>query len=255
MREIEIRYRRTTGRGTHRVAVPSTYAEMSAGQFLAVIRLSKGWIGETDFFRQFFGLSPRLLERTDTFLLYKMSETMDFLKEARAFHSGFYLKQLPGGLAAPADKLRGVSFQQFMSVDTFFSWYTVTGKTDYLNRFVAALYLREDESYFPTEDEKPLDLERRTVQATALPFDLKYAVMVNWLLLKAWLSRSYTHLFPEATDTRPQEGKPKARPADWLAVFDSFVGDNVASIDAYKALPCMDAFRLLNRKIKEAKKR
>ncbi|MBQ8223989.1 MAG: hypothetical protein IJZ86_01300 [Bacteroides sp.] len=256
MRQIEFKYRKWGWTRFIRRNIPGSYAEMSPEQFLATIRLSKGWIDEKDFFLQFFGLSEKQLLKIDPFLLYKLTELMGFLKELRAVHTAFFLPSLPGKLLAPAGKLKGMSFQQFMTVDTFFSWYVTTEKGVYLDRFVAALYLKEKESYMPGADEMGVDLDARAKTVGHLPFDLKYAIMVNWVLIRSWLSRSYIHLFPEGEPAENSKGdRVKAKPVDWLSVFDAFVGDNVADMDAYKSLPCMDAFRLLNRRIKEAKKK
>ncbi len=256
MREVELRYKRWFGSRSVKLSIPSAYAEMSPLQFLASIRLSKGWIDEMTFFIQFFGIKKKLLLRLDSYHLYKLAELMDFLKDTRSPYQEFYLQSLPGKLLAPHAKLRGVSFQQFMTADTFFSWYASTENVDYLNRFVASLYLKSNESYFPDKGEKGIDLEERAETVARLPFDLKYSILINWALIKSWLGHSFIHLFPQAEPAENSRGdKVKAKPANWLAIFDQFVGDNIADIPSYKALPCMDAFRLLNKRIKEAKKR
>lgn len=256
MRTIELKYKRLIGWNVIKTTVPSGYAEMTPSQFLASIRLSKGWIDEMTFFVQFFGIPEKLLPRIDAFSLYKITETLESLKTDNSAYFGFYQASLPGGeLLAPENKLKGMCFQQFMTVDTFFSWYVTTDKEDYLDRFVGALYLKEDETYIPGEGSL-LILDARILDIAKLPFDLKYSILINWVLIKSWLSHSYIHLFPESEISENSKGdKVKGKPVDWLALFDSFVGDNIADIDAYKALPCMDAFRLLNRRIKEAKKK
>lgn len=255
MRTIELKYRRLIGWKVITITVPSNYAEMSPLQFLASIRLSKGWIDEMTFFAQFFGIPEKLLTRIDAFSLYKMTETLDCMRTDQSSYFGFYQASLSGDLLAPEDKLKGMCFQQFMTVDTFFSWYVTTEKEEYLDRFVAALYLQKDETYIQGQG-RLLVLDSRVMEINDLPFDLKYSILINWVLIKSWLSHSYVHLFPAGETSENSKGdKVKGKPVDWLSVFDSFVGDNVANIDAYKALPCMDAFRILNRRIKEAKKR
>lgn len=255
MKTIELKYKRLMGWKVIKATVPSSYAEMTPAQFLATIRLSKGWIDEMSFFVQFFGIPEKLVTRIDAFSLYKMTETLDCLKTDNSAYFGFYQQSLPGMLLAPENKLRGMCFQQFMTVDTFFSWYVTTEREEYLDRFVGTLYLKEDETYIPGEGTL-LVLDARIPQIAELPFDLKYSILINWVLIKSWLSNSYVHLFPEGDVSDNSKGdKVKGKSVDWLALFDSFVGDNIADIDAYKALPCMDAFRLLNRRIKEAKKK
>lgn len=255
MKTIELKYKRLIGWKVIKATVPSSYAEMTPTQFLATIRLSKGWIDEMSFFVQFFGIPEKLVTRIDAFSLYKMTETLDCLKTDNSAYFGFYQHSLPGMLLAPENKLRGMCFQQFMTVDTFFSWYVTTEREEYLDRFVGALYLKEDETYIPGEGTL-LVLDARIPAIAKLTFDLKYSILINWVLIKSWLSNSYVHLFPAGEVSDNSNGdKVKGKPVDWLALFDSFVGDNIADINAYKALPCMDAFRLLNRRIKEAKKK
>ena len=80
-------------------------------------------------------------------------------------------------------------------------------------------------------------------------------VFMNWMLIKQWLGNSYPHLFPKSDVEKDAKGETiKPKPVTWLPVFDSFVGDNVADMDAYKKMDCMDAFRLLNTRIKNTKK-
>lgn len=257
MREVVFRYRNYGLWHTVTRMLPTTYAEMSPAQFIAAVRLSKGWITEFQFFIQFFGLTEQLTNRLDEYQLYQLTGSLDFLKNLQPVYSGFFCEKMPNGCQAPTDNLRSMSFQQFMTVDTFFSWYLSTDKEVYLDQFIAALYIHPTESFHPTEGLTPLNLSVRTQQAHEFPFDLRYSVMVNWVLIKSWLSRSYKHLFPQGDEaTANVKGdKVKSKPVDWLSVFDAFVGDNVADIEAYKRLPCMDAFRLLNRRIKEAKKK
>lgn len=255
MRQVVFTYKKLWRHSIKRM-LPTNYAEMTPAQFLATVRLTKGWIDERQFFLQFYGLTDRLLSRLDAFQLYTLTDSLEFLKDFRSSCTGFYFKTLPGNLLAPAAKLRDMSFQQFMTVDTYFSWYLCTEKDIFLNQFIAALYLKADESYHPDKRQKGLDLAARTGQVNKIPMDLKYAVMVNWVLVKSWLSHTYPHLFPQGEPASNAKGdKVKHKPVDWLALFDAFVGDNIPSIEAYKVLPCMDAFRLLNRRIKESQKK
>ena len=235
--------------------LPTNYAEMTPAQFLATVRLSKGWIDEREFFLQFFGLTDELLAKMDAFLLYRLTETLGFLEQIKAACTSFYCPVLPGELIAPNDKLQYMCFQQFMTVDTYFSWFLVTEKEQYLDAFIAALYLKQGESYLKEEGMTVLDLSARIPEVHQIPMDLKYSIIVNWVLIKSWLSSAYPFLFPEGEASPNSKGdKVKGKPVDWLGLFDAWVGDNVASIDSYRKLSCMDAIRMLNRKIKEANK-
>ena len=249
MRQVEFQYKKWGIKRVIKRTIPTTYEEMTPSQFLATVRLTKEWITDREFFLQFFGLTDDLLTTLDTFLLYRLTETLGFLKQIKGACTGFYCQELNGKLLAPQEKLRGMTFQQFMTVDTFFSWFLVTEKEQYLDRFIASLYLKSDEAF------TDLDLDERLPAVKQIHMDLKYSIVVNWVLIKSWLSSAYPFLFPEGEATPNSQGdKVKSKPVDWLAIFDAWVGDNVPSIEAYRMLPCMDAIRMLNRKIKEAKK-
>ena len=249
MRQVEFQYKKWGIKRVIKRTIPTTYEEMTPSQFLATVRLTKEWITEREFFLQFFGLTDDLLAKLDTFMLYRLTETLGFLKQIKGACTGFYCQELNGKLLAPQEKLRGMTFQQFMTVDTFFSWFLVTEKEQYLDRFIASLYLKSDEAF------TDLDLDERLPAVKQIHMDLKYSIVVNWVLIKSWLSSAYPFLFPEGEAMANSQGdKVKSKPVDWLAIFDAWVGDNVPSIEAYRMLPCMDAIRLLNRKIKEAKK-
>lgn len=255
MREVEFKYKKWGTMRSIKRTLPTNYAEMTPAQFLATVRLSKGWIDEREFFLQFFGLTDKLLARMDAFQLYSLTETLGFLKQIKAACHNFYCEELSGKLLAPAEKLSGMSFQQFMTVDTYFSWFLVTEKEQYLDAFIAALYLKRNESYFKEEGLTVLDMTTRIPEVHSIHMDLKYSILVNWVLIKSWLSSAYPFLFPEGEASPNSKGdKVKGKSVDWLGLFDAWVGDNVASMEAYRRLSCMDAIRMLNRKIKEANK-
>lgn len=255
MRQVEFQYKKWGVKRVIKRTIPNNYAEMTPAQFLATVRLSKGWIDEREFFLQFFGLTDKLLAKIDAFSLYLLTDTLGFLKQIKAACYNFYCEELNGKLLAPQEKLRGMSFQQFMTVDTYFSWFLVTEKELYLDSFIAALYLKQGESYFKEDDMTVLDMDARIPEVHQIPMDLKYSIIVNWVLIKSWLSSAYPFLFPEGETAANSKGdKVKSKPVGWLGLFDAWVGDNVASIEGYRKLSCMDAIRMLNRKIKEAKK-
>ena len=66
-----------------------------------------------------------------------------------------------------------------MTVDTYFSWFLVTEKELYLDSFIAALYLKQGESYFKEEGMTVLDMSARIPEVHQIPMDLKYSIIVN----------------------------------------------------------------------------
>lgn len=259
MRTIGIQQRRWWGTSGHTSTVPSSFSEMTPDVFLAWVawNLRPSEHRQLEFLRRFWGLSGSELARLDSFQTYTLAGTCDFLNRTDAEVDRFLIPSLPGPghftfsprLTAPADRLEGVSLQQYMTVDTFFAYFAATKDEQYLNRMVAALYLLPDESFFPDgKHTRPLKLAERERYVSGLPYVRRYAIFVNWSFIRTWLTR----MFPSMFSRSAPEGKPT--PPDWLALFDAFVGEHVSEMPSYQSMPCMDAFRIINRKIKESRK-
>ena len=74
--------------------------------------------------------------------------------------------------------------------------------------------------------------------------------------VKRWLSKAFPFLFPLDDEPEPEEKrkKPTAPSVNWLDIFDAFVGDDVAVMEKYQAMPVATAFRILNKRIRDAQK-
>ena len=159
-------------------------------------------------------------------------------------------------LVAPAAQLKGMTFQQFMTVDQFYQWYVYTGKAQYLLSMVAALYLEEGKPF------AGLDIQRVTSLLDAYPDRwLLEGLAFNWGMIRTWLSGAYPHLFPSSPvgetegHTANSGSVKKPRPGSWLNIFDALVGDDLTRIETYKELSCMDVIRILDKRIKQQKQR
>ena len=284
---------------SHTVTIPESYEEMTPSQFIAVVALSKQLITEEAFFCRFLGIKPSILAQLDPWHLYTITSQLDFLKKIKQGTSRFLIPSLPlfpkvspsvfsvgsllrklwfclrqlslsfsvsGGsafaLLAPTDKLQSMTFQHFITVDTFFSWYLYTNRDIYLRQFVAALYMQ------PHEDFQNHDIaltSKLIFQGRPREKELCETIACNWALIREWLSASYPFLFPAfsvsggsaSAPSSPQaSAQPmpkKQRPGSWLEIFDSLVGDDLTRILSYQTLPAIDVIRIINRKIKEQK--
>ena len=85
---------------------------------------------------------------------------------------------------------------------------------------------------------------------------VKYAIFLNYVFVKRWLSKAFPFLFPMDDEWEPEDKqkKPTAPSVNWLDIFDAFVGDDVAVMEKYQAMPVATAFRLLNKRIRDAQK-
>lgn len=256
---------------------PSLWHEMDQRQFLAIVKSILGQITQEQYFAELFGIPTRLVAKLDQWHVYILNKQVRWLEQGKSETSRFFVRQICG-LYAPQDALNGVTLQQFMTADTFFSNFVATidqdtatsslssGSTAALARFVASLYMRRNETYFidnmPPQrtallfrgkEEKLVDIEGNAAMLEKKADQtLLWAVYLNWVMLRNWLARAFPLLFPEG-DPEDKGSKNQQRVKNaWLNIFDSFVGDDIAHLDNYRQLACTDAFRLMNRRIKEA---
>lgn len=104
--------------------------------------------------------------------------------------------------------------------------------------------------------QKPLILQKRIMKVAKIDRHVKYAVFLNYVFVKRWLSKAFPFLFPLDDEPEPEEKRkrPTAPSVNWLDIFDAFVGDDVAVMEKYQAMPVATAFRILNKRIRDAQK-
>lgn len=274
MKKVTIEYRRLWHTVKKTVLMPERWDELNPLQFIAAIRLWMGEISESEFLSLTLGLSS-VIWRMDDFQRFALTREMMWVRNVKRPHNSFIIDRLPGTeLYAPGTKLKGCTLQQFMTFDSFYSLYlahssqakeTVSeAATDALNSFIATLYRRNDEFFSireaqiaigNTDGVKLVELETHLLLVSKLPQAVKEAVSVNYVLIRSWLSKAYPHLFPEGEDEEPTNAPKAVKPVDWLKVFDAFIGDHIGDIEKFKAMQATDAFRIMNRRIREAKMR
>lgn len=242
-----------------RVMMPESYDEMTGEQFTALVSYSKGWISEDEFMLQFLGIERKLLDKLDRWTIYNINRLLDFLKDMKPTDK-MYIGSIPAKvdgqiirLTAPGAKLSGMTFQQFMTVDTFFGWWVYSEKTPYLYNFITTLFTDPSKPFAELETEK---YKEGILSMDGNTRDMMEAAVVNWMMIKQWLSNSYPYLFPTPpSDGKEEKPKKKKKPGSWLEIFDSLVDEDLTRVETYQTLPAMDVIRILNGKIKNAKKR
>jgi len=242
----------------HAYQVPVHYSEMNEHQFRAAILKMMNFAERGTFWESFAGIPPHFSGSLPAWVLFEMDKILEFIPKLDESLDYFIIPRLPmvgtlrrSSFYAPAKMLAGMSLQQFMAADNFFGFYTVTQRETFIDRLVASLYLMPHET-FVIEDKKDrlVPLEKREAYIHKhVPVEVRFGVFVNWIFIKNWLTSLYPHLFQRGEN----DGKPKA--SDWLPLFDSFVGDNIPFIKEYQRMPCMDAFRIIDGKIKQQNER
>ncbi len=268
MRHIRIEYRRFWRDIQRSIDMPENWQEISPAQFTAVVNLWLGEISISEFLVNFLGIKRREASRLSDYQQWVIMHELDWIQDLRQPHNAFFIETLPGTkLAAPGDRLRGCSLQQFMTADTYFSLYLSSKDISHLDMMIAALYKEELEVYSTEEQVEPamrdkvklLSLDEHLPVISQQPESVKTAIFLNFTLIKSWLAHAFPFVFPEAEeeeeDIKRKKRLKKSVTVDWLSVFDSFVGDDIAQMEKYKAMDATDAFRIMNRRIREAKKR
>ena len=234
---------------------PTRWWELTERQFLAIVGAVTGRLDKDGYLSALTGLPRRLVGYLDDWSRYTLERQLRWVDDEKSEASRLFVGRIEG-LEAPADTLAGMPLQQYMTVDTYFAQYTETmgdgharGDEEKLCMMVGALYLRRDESYFPTGGERLADLGGNAAmllrRADRLLLD---AVWLNWVLIRNWLARAYPLLFPTPDEGDAKQKQQRRRNA-WLDAFDAFMGDDVAHMDQYRRMAATDAFRLMNKRI------
>ena len=261
MKELRIEYCSLGIRREVTRPVPEKWEELTPEQFLLVSQLYLQEMDESLFLKKFYSLPSGA--GSDNYYRYKLGELVEFISNCRVRMDHFILSDV-AGLKAPGERLKGMCFEHFMHVDTAFNRYVRDGKDSSLDIFVSMLYLKGNEYIvLPSgrknglfSRQKPLILQKRVMKVAKIDRHIKYAIFLNYVFVKRWLSKAFPFLFPLDDERKPKGGqkKPAAPSVNWLDIFDAFVGDDVAVMEKYQAMPVATAFRLLNKRIRDAQK-
>lgn len=231
--------------------IPTEWDELDTNGILLAARLWSGGIERDTLIARFFGLPDDVVAALDSYLVYCLTQLTSWMQRLDDNVVVFFIDTLPDTTyRSPGPRLGGCTLEQFMIADSNFQRYATSADPDRLTAFIAALY------HAPRRTDD--DLDQKTAAIEHLNEDVRQAVFLNFILIRRWLSRSYPYLFPPSTDNDDDDtpkGKKRKKPqtTDWLAIFDAFMGDDVAFIDRYKRMTALDAFRLMNRRIRNSR--
>jgi hypothetical protein len=238
--------------------IPGSWNDLTERQYLAAVDVMTGKVNDRNFISGMFMIPESISGALDPWYEYVLAGKLSFLKNRKPMASHFFIRRI-GRLYAPEDELQGVSLQQFMTVDTFFERFARVYEEekmqyDILDSMIGALYLRKDQTYFLEDNRHRLvDIEKNAVEAGKYGIPERMGVFLNWVMIRAWLSRAYPSLFPESVE-KEKRSDSKKKKNNWLAVFDAFVDDHIADMEKYQKMECTDAFRVMNRRIINYKK-
>jgi len=242
MQRIEIGYRKFWIERKVVRDIPTTWSELGVDQLIIAAEYYLGLLEEYEFIATFCGISKRLAKKLTPFCLYKLAKELEFLNSYTPLN--FFIIDDIKSLSAPNAKLGGVSFGQFMFADTFYNDWCRSGSDADLNKFVTCIYFPKNYEF---DNKYVFAFEKRTAR---LDKNLKYAISLNYRLVKEWLTDRYPLVFerPEG-DEKPN--KKRTNNSGWVKVFENIVGDDIIHSDNYAKLPVHNVLRFLSRKIKE----
>lgn len=237
---------------------PSEWCETNPKQLIAIACLIKNSISDVQFLSIMTGLSKRMIGRLDDYQRFQLIELFETFHSNKPYNE-FIIERLDCQgtvLCAPKPKLKGVTFGQFIFMDTYFADYQGSADVSDLNHFIAAAYLPYGQQFA----EHIIDANHEWVGKTDLL--AREAIVINYHLIRDWLSDIYPMVFLKQTEKEKEiketdnnaNKKLSSNSNAWIKVFDGLVGDDIINEDNYANLSLHNVLRFLTSKIKENNK-
>jgi hypothetical protein len=234
---------------------PSTFGELKPSQLIAITGLINERISETTFLNIMTGIPKFRIKQLDSYATYKLLTLFEPFTEVKPFHSFIIpkIKTSKSILFSPKSKLAGITFGQFIFIDSYFASYQAKRNDTDLQKFVASLYLPEHSDF----DESRINYQ--DLNAKKVKHEILDAIVINYVLIKEWLALAYPLIFQsieeDETNPTPKKHNDNTNHSAWLKIFDNVVGDDLVNHDRYATLPLHNVFRWMTQKIKETMKR
>lgn len=226
--------------------IPSSIVDLSERQYLTLVRYMNGQIKEHRLIARMYNL-PGFLARIISykkFWIYKLIETMETFTDFSRPLDRFVITRISDtNLCCVNRQFKGISFMQFMFADTMYTQYLKSQKEGHLYSFIATLYLKPDEQFFSLNLEERIEfLSQQRIDSIVFE-----AILLNYMMMKKWLAEIYPFMF---SSLEKNGASSYGHQQNWLDIFDAFVGEQIPDTEYYKKMPCMDAFRIINRRMK-----
>jgi hypothetical protein len=235
---------------------PSDWNETSPKQLIAIASLINLSISDVQFLSIMTGLSKRNINKLDAYQRFQLIELFDSFRSNQPYNEFIIPKLDCKGtiLCAPKPKLKGVTFGQFIFLDTYFTNYQQSrDKTD-LNKFIASAYLPFGQQF----TEPVIDANYQWVAKTDIIS--REAIVINYYLIRDWLCEVYPLVFQRKTEQQIKAEETKIKTNipikrqdqnSWIKVFESLIGDDIINEDNYANLPLHNVLRHLSSQIQK----
>jgi hypothetical protein len=244
MKSIELHYKTLGITRKISALLPERWDELTPDQLVLISRNYITPVDETEMLCGILGIKKSFASRLDDFQRFCIALELDFMDDFKP-HYVFVIRKL-NGLNAPRPRLEGMSFGQFMFVDTYYEVAITSEDPEHLNKFIACLYLPEGKPF-----KEQLIEDRADYIKLIFKPEEKTAISLNYRLVKEWICERYPLLFRKSSEVEQSHSKG----SNWVKVYESLVGDDIVNQDKYSALPVHTVFRYLTTKLKENGKR
>lgn len=235
---------------------PSKFDELKPRQLIAIAKLisTETCISEIAFLNFMTGISKFWIKNMGDYNRFQLMLLFNPFTEIQPLD--FFI--IPGikssevSLVSPKPKLAGMTFGQFVFIESYFTDYQLEKRPADLYKFIACLYLPAGK-HFNEDDIRPRDLDNKKIDAEILD-----AIVINFLLIKEWLALAYPLIFQhdhEEEEMKPKKIKKHQNNSAWLKIFENVVGDDLINEDKYAALPLHNVLRWMTNKVRENMKR
>ncbi len=239
---------------TYNGSFPSTFAELTPKQFIAIAQLINGTISETQFLKIMTAIPKISADLLTDFDIFSLMQLFDPFMEVKPYDT-FIIPEIYAPVKyfySPNRKLIGMTFAQFIFIESYFTDYQTDKNPIHLHKFIASLYLERNKNF----DETKITENATTISKTKP--EILDAIVINYVLIREWLAQSFPLVFQEG---EPDEDKKKPKThknpgnTGWIKIFENIVGDDLINHDRYAMLPLHNVLRWMTNKIKESFKR
>lgn len=227
--------------------IPTCWNDVMPEQLIAVMKMVETNIAGPNFIHTLTGFSKYIIRKLGDFQRFQLMESMTFLSDDKLHNSIIHQKLFAGKqyFKAPKPKLKGMTFGQFIFIQSHFGSYQHNQDKQELSNFLAALYNPSGKKFEEEQIPRYAPIMEKTNPL------LKEAIVLNFSLIMEWLSAVYPLVFVKPpVDANKNETPKEYDPMVWPKIFENMVGDDIRNSDDYAKLPIHTALRFISKRIK-----
>jgi hypothetical protein len=226
--------------------IPESWAEINASQLIALGEMYLHKNTQLNLISKFTGIPLRVVKQLSDIEIFYILKEIEFIKDFRP-RNCFIIQKL-SCLECPRPKLDGMSWGQFMFVDSYYEQFMGQQNDENLNVFIAHLYGFNNEVFDHSLSKRRA--EKKIIKS--IPYEVKFAVSINYRLIREWLAVTYPLVFNKHEDVTPvsEANQQRVQQNPWLKIHNALVGDDLINYENYAKQQLHVILRYLTEKIK-----